>query len=207
MVEARSDGGSPVRPRPDPLGIDVAAATGTGADQLGPLPTAGDLDAPITPSRSRWRLLGFLGAGVGVIALYLWDDILFAAPILGATRWWGPGLAFVVLTPVYFSGSVLLSLLAIRAYEHAVAGRTSRLERWLENQARGRRGRLGDSVMKATSAVSFVAASVLLGAVLTTWMIRYSGRRKRMLPVVLASSAIFAVGFVGMYSGLFGLLS
>ncbi|MCU1455254.1 MAG: hypothetical protein JWN46_3400 [Acidimicrobiales bacterium] len=174
----------------------------------------GDRDAAIAASpgaaaspRNGWRRAGIAGATLGVIVVYLWDDLLFAAPVLAATRWWGPGVAFVVLAPAYFGGSVALALLAVRAYDRSTTGTPSRMARWLERQALGRRGRVGGSLMGAASVLGFVVGSVMLGGVLTTWMVRFSGRRGSMVPVALLSSAIFAVGFVGTYSGIVGLFS
>ncbi len=157
--------------------------------------------------RGRWlRRAASLAAVLGVVALYVWDDVVLAAPIAAAASWLGAGYAFVMCAPIFFLGSSLLALAAVRAYEASSQGRASRLERWLEHQTTGRRGRLADRVLRTTGVASFVLSSVLLGGTVTTWLIRYSGRREGITGVALVSSAINAVTFVGLYTGIFGLL-
>lgn len=160
---------------------------------------------PLLPGRYR-RLALSVAAGVAVVALYVWDDAVLAAPIVAASAWLGSGLAFVLLAPVFFVLSSLLAVAAVRAHDKVTGGGTSRLEAWLRHQVEDRRGGLTRRVSRAGGLLGFVASSVLLGGTVTTWLIRYGGRREGLLKVACASSAINAVSFVGMYSGLASLV-
>ncbi len=159
---------------------------------------------PSRPDRRRPFLA--VGAGAVVVALYVWDDVLLATPIVVTSGWLGPGLAFVLLTPVFFVVSTALAVAAVRAHERATRGRPGRLERSLRRQLDHRRGRLATELMRATGLISFVLASTLLGGTVTTWLIRCGGRRHGMIAVAATSSAINAVTFVGLYSGLVALV-
>lgn len=160
--------------------------------------------APVRRSHGmRWARR--IGAGLGVAALYVWDDLIFAVPIAAVTGVLGAWAAFAIFVPIFFVGSTVLALLAVRLYERSSHGEPSRLERWLEAQAASRRGRFAERVLRTSGAAGFVLASFVLGGVVTTWLIRYAGRRQGIERVAVASSLIFAVGFVAMYTGIFGL--
>ena len=150
----------------------------------------------------RARAVSVVGGVLGVAALYLWDDLLLAAPIAGATRLWGPWAAFVIFSVVYGLGSFALALLAIRAYERFSAGEQSRLATWLAHQSEKSRSAWGRRFLTSGKAVGFVVASFMLGGILTTWFIRYAGRSHGIVWVAAASSAIFAVTFTAFYAGI-----
>ena len=97
-------------------------------------------------------------------------------------------------------------LLAVRAYDRASAGQPSGVERWLSRQAESSTGRSGQRLIRTTSSVGFVLASVVIGGILTTWLIRVGGRRQGLTRIAALSSALFAMGFVGLYTGVFGLI-
>lgn len=158
------------------------------------------------PPKSRWRRPGYVAAGLAAAAVFIWDEWLLAAPVIGLTKLLGAGLAFIILAPVYFGVSVAGALLAVGAYERASAGESGRIERWLNRQAESSTGRRGRRLVQTTSGIGFVLSSIFLGGIVTTWFVRLGGRREGLLSVALASSALFAVGLVGGYSGLFGLI-
>lgn len=157
--------------------------------------------ATAAPAVTRRNPLAVGAAVVGVVALYIWDDLLFAAPVVAATAWLGPWPAFVVTTVVYALGAFGLALGAVRAYERWSQGRPSRLAAWLEAQQRRRRGTWAERLVRSGKVLGFVVASVVIGAIVTTWLIRYSGRTRGLVRVAAASSVIFAVGFCGTYTG------
>lgn len=152
------------------------------------------------------RLLSYVAGGLAAAALFIWDETLLVAPVLGLTKLIGAGFAFLCLAPVYFLVSFGGALLAVRAYERASAGEPSGLERWLRRQADSSSGRSGQRLVRTTSGVGFVAASVVFGGILTTWLIRVGGRRDGLTRIAAISSLLFAVGFVGLYSGVSGLI-
>lgn len=163
-------------------------------------------DVVVAPGPRPTRKLLAVGAALAVVALYVWDDVVLAAPIIAVSGWLGPGAAFLLLTPVFFVVSSLLALAAVRAHDRATEGRRSRLEDWLEGQMAHRRGQLTRRLARAGGAVGFVVSSTLLGGTVTTWLLRYGGRRHGLVGVATASSAINAVTFVGLYSGLASLV-
>jgi hypothetical protein len=150
--------------------------------------------------RTRAALPAFAGA-LATAALYVWDDLLFAAPIVAVTAAAGPWIAFAVFSCVYALGSFALAMLAVRAYEHLSGGEPSRMARWLERSAGGRRSRLARRLLATGKLVGFVVCSFLLGGILTTWLIRYSGRNRAIVAVAGWSSAIFGVTFTAFYVG------
>ena len=153
---------------------------------------------------SRHRPIAALAGVVSVVVLYLWDDALFAAPVVAATKIWGAVPAFAVLGVLYWLVSWLLAIVVVHVYEgrSPTSDDTSRVERWLTSQTEGRRGRWVEGLLRSGKAIGFVVSSFLLGGVVTTWVARYLGRRERLGVLACTSSAIFAVTFVGFYSGL-----
>ena len=152
---------------------------------------------------SRHGPIAALAGVVSVVVLYVWDDALFAAPIIAATKLWGVLPAFLVLGLFYWLVSWFLAIVVVRVYEGrtSTADGTSRLERWLTSQTEGRRGRWVEGLLRSGKALGFVVSSFLLGGVVTTWLARYLGRRDGLVVLACTSSAIFAVTFVGFYSG------
>jgi hypothetical protein len=51
--------------------------------------------------------------------------------------------------------------------------------------------------------IGFVLGSVLVGGVLMTWFLRYSGRREGLVGLAAMSSTIFGVTFTATYAGIF----
>ncbi len=158
------------------------------------------------PTPGGRRMLNYGFGAVAAVALFIWDETLLVAPVLACTKLMGAGLAFLFLAPIYFLVSFGGALLAVRAYERASAGEPSGLERWLRRQAESSTGRSGQRLMRTTSGIGFVAASVILGGILTTWLVRVGGRRDGLTPLAAVSSLLFAVGFVGLYSGAIGFI-
>lgn len=146
-------------------------------------------------------------AGVAaLVAVYLWDDLIFAAPVVATTAWLGPVAAFVVFAPLYAVGSWIIALAAVRAYDRSAAGRPSKLASWLESQRARQRSTWGRRLLDSGKLIGFVASSFLVGGILTTWFLRYSGRRDGIARLAAWSCGIFGVTFVGLYSGLAGAL-
>lgn len=159
------------------------------------------------PTATAWSfahrvLAGIIGIGV-VIALWFAGDVVLAAPIAAATKLGGSWFAFVVFSVVYSVGSFVLALLALRAYERYSRGEPSRLATWLDRQATSPRARWARPLAQGGRVVGFVVGSIVIGGVLTTWFIRYSGRRQGLVAVAAASSTIFGVTFTATYAGLF----
>jgi hypothetical protein len=140
------------------------------------------------------------------LALYLWDDILWAAPIAAAEHLVGASATFALFTLAYGLGSYAVAMLGVRAYDRR-ATRPSRLAVALARSGEARQARFGHRLLRAGGAAGFVLSSFALGGILTTWFIRYSGVREGIGRMAALSSAIFAVTFVGFYTGLFRLIA
>lgn len=153
------------------------------------------------PRAGRRRGLRAIAAAATGVALYLWDDALLAAPVIALTRSWGAARAFATATPLYFAGSATVTLVLLHALGSSDAP-PPRLSRWIERQSE-RRGRTW--VRRAAiggGIVGFVLSSFVLGGIITTLILRQAGVRTRVEVIALTSSAIFALTFVGFYSGI-----
>jgi hypothetical protein len=150
----------------------------------------------------RWLTLPGLAAVVSVVILYIWDDALLAAPVVAVTGLAGPWTAFGIFTIFYSVGSYILAILAVRAYDHRAAGQSSRLADWLAGHGQGRRTAWGRRLLDSGKVVGFIGSSFALGAIITTWLIRYGGRREGIERIAAMSSLIFGVTFTGMYTGI-----
>lgn len=227
-IDATVSGGAPVpEAERDQRGVaepngDAAggAADGTGAaDETGSAGAVADdgaadagsddVGADDGGSAAGGRRGGALRAAAGLVggvfvfvAVYLWDDLLLAAPILWMSQVLGEWTAFVFFSVLYGLASYVLAMLAVRAYDRATEGRPSRLARWVEKQSQSKRGAIGARLLATGRAIAFVASSFLIGGLLTTWFIRYSGKREGIERVGALSCAIFGVTFTGFYSGI-----
>jgi hypothetical protein len=147
-------------------------------------------------------LAGALGVGV-VIVLWISSDLVLAAPIGAVTKLAGAWFAFVLFSAIYSIGSFVLALLALRAYERYSKGEPSRLAAWLDRQASSARARWARTLAQGGRVIGFVVGSVVVGGVLMTWFLRYSGRRERLVGAAALSSTIFGVTFTATYAGIF----
>ena len=159
------------------------------------------------PTAPAWSLAhrlfaGVVGVGV-VIALWLSSDLLLAAPIGAVTKVAGSWFAFVIFSVVYSIASFVLALLALRAYERYSRGEPSRLASWVDGQARSPRARWARPLAQGGRVIGFVVGSVVVGGVLMTWFLRYSGRRQGLVGAAALSSTIFGVTFTATYAGIF----
>jgi hypothetical protein len=152
--------------------------------------------------RSRWLAGSAIVTVVSVVILYIWDDALLAAPIIAVTGLAGPWVAFVTFSLVYGLVSYALALLAVRAYDRRASGRPSRLAAWLNTQGDKRRTAWAKRFLDSGKVAGFVISSFALGGIVTTWLIRYGGRRDGIERIAALSCAIFGVTFTGMYTGL-----
>ncbi len=162
------------------------------------------------PTAPAWSLVhrvvaGVVGVGV-VLVLWFSSDVVLAAPIGAVTKLAGSWFAFVLFSATYSIGSFVLALLALRAYERYSRGEPSRLAASLERQASSPRARWARPLAQGGRVIGFVVGSVVAGGVLTTWFLRYSGRRQGLVGAAALSSTIFGVTFAAMYAGIFHFL-
>ena len=143
-----------------------------------------------------------LAAVVSVVILYIWDDALLAAPVVAVTGLAGPLVALGIFTIVYSIGSYVLAVLAVRAYDRRATGRPSRLADWLTQQGEKPRTAWARRLLGSGKVIGFVVSSFALGGIITTWLIRYGGRREGIERIAAMSSLVFGVTFTAMYTGL-----
>ena len=152
------------------------------------------------------RGLALVAAAAGVAALYVWDDLLLAAPIVAAASVWGAVSAWIIFSILYAGGSLAFSLMAVRAYDRYRSGEPSRMAGWLQSQTEGRRGGWGKRLVGGGQMVGFVLSSFLLGGIVTTWLVRVLRPDKPVMATAVASCAIFGVTFTAQYAGIAALV-
>lgn len=162
-------------------------------------------DAPTT-NRSTAGRLAAVAAVAGVVVLYIWDDLLLAAPVIAVAGWLGVWPSFVFFSALYGLGSFALAMLAVRGYEKLSNDEDSALAKFIKTQTSGRRGRFARRMVEGGKLIGFVVSSVALGGIATTWLIRYAGRTEGIVKIGLLSCAIFGVGFAGTYAGVAALI-
>jgi hypothetical protein len=143
-------------------------------------------------------------ATAGFVALYLWDDLILAAPIVAANRAWGTWPTLVFFTLAYGFGSFVIAMLVVRIsdrheHQHAEPGRVTR---WLQKESTRRRGVWGQRLVATGSIVAFVISSVVVGGILTTWLVWLAGRREHIARTAALSSLLFGLMFTATYTGL-----
>jgi hypothetical protein len=138
-------------------------------------------------------------AAAGVVAVYLWDDLLLAAPIVAANRAWGTLASFLVFSVWYSVASLLIALWVVRASARAGWG-DNRLSRWVQKQEGRKRTEWGSRLVHAGSWGAFVLASVVVGGILTTWFVYLGGRTQGIQRIAIASCVIFGVTFTLTYT-------
>jgi hypothetical protein len=148
------------------------------------------------------RILSAVAAALSVVALYVWDDALLSGPVIAMTGLVGPLPSFALFATVYTVASFFLALLGVRAYDRWTTGQPSRFARWLTRQREARRAVWSQRLLDSGKAIGFVVSSFLLGGVVTTFLIRYGGRRDGIEAVALGSSLVFGVMFTAVYTGL-----
>jgi hypothetical protein len=158
-------------------------------------------DHPAGRAGRRVTLPG-LAAMVSVVILYIWDDVLLATPVVAATGLAGPLAAFGIFTILYSIGSYVLAVLAVRAYDRRAIGRSSRLADWLTQQGEKPRTAWARRLLDSGKVVGFIASSFALGGIITTWLIRYGGRREGIERIAALSSLVFGITFTAMYTGI-----
>lgn len=146
----------------------------------------------------RWIALGALAvAGI----------ILFAAPVAAAGVLLGVFWGTVVVT----LGSIAVTMVVLSLAPRV--SRTTRVGRWLKwirDWAIDRAEHPGVVVRWAYhtgSTIGFLVSSILLGPTVTSLMIALvRGSRRRLWPVVVGSSLVFAAFAVNLFAGLWALV-
>jgi len=157
-------------------------------------------------SKPKKNVVVAIAAVAGIAVLYIWDDLILAAPIIAVAGWLGAWVSFLIFSTLYGLGSFVLAMLAVSKYEQRSANRSSRLAKFIEVQTSGRRGRFASRLIDGGKVAGFVISSIALGAIVTTWLIRYAGRTEAMTRVAALSSLIFGLSFVAGYAGIAALI-
>ncbi|MEX0668473.1 MAG: hypothetical protein WD061_01890 [Candidatus Saccharimonadales bacterium] len=144
-------------------------------------------------------------AVISIVIVYIWDDVLLAAPIVASAAIIGPLTTFGLFFLLYGTGSYIVAIKLVRIYERDKSQK-SRLALWLDEQQNRPHGWVLKKTLSLGGVIGFVLSSWLAGGILTTFAIRYSGRGDSLHKLAAASSTIFAIGFVGQYAGIAGLI-
>jgi hypothetical protein len=153
------------------------------------------------------RSVRIAAVALAVVAVALAEEAVVSGPIVASAALFGPALTAAVFVVGYGAAGALLATLAARAYHARLQGRPGRLERWIGGQADSRLARWAGRALAKGGWIAFPVASILLGPIVTTWLVRSAGRGTSAFPsIAVASSALWVVPFVGMYCGLTGLV-
>jgi hypothetical protein len=185
------------------------AAPVAAVDAIGPtappVESVGSVDSvdatPEAPRSRRWTM------PLAGIASWLAQDALLAAPVVAAAARYGTWQAFAALSSIYFCASLVASLFALRLLARRTRGSAPRVTAWLDQQVQHgaiiralRAGRV------FASFAAFVVGSYFMSAAPMVWALHELGVRRRLVPLAVISSAIWAAGFVGFYTGVAKLL-
>lgn len=147
-----------------------------------------------------------LGAVILLVAAFLAaiaSDAALALAVGTGVRLAGVWPTFAILTPLVTAIGFLLAMVVARAYRRSRQGGETRLADWVERQTKTRRGTLSRRLLDGAGIVGFVLASLVAGAIVTTFLSCCVGRTANPQRVALLSSLIFAVFYVGLYAGIF----
>lgn len=163
----------------------------------------GRLDQGATQARqSRLaRLLTWAGAAIVGIAYYVWDDLLFASPVIWLTSQRGGLSAWLTAAPAYTAASFGLTLFALRVHRRMSSGSPTRVAGWIDKLDNARRGGRVRALIRGGSVLAFVVASFLIGSIATMWIIAHSGRTDHLVQLSAASAVIFGLTFTAQYAG------
>lgn len=145
-------------------------------------------------------------AGIlGGFVLWFWDEAIFVAPIAAVTAWIGPLLGWVIMASLYFVLFFGLSVLTLQNYKR---NRKQGLSVWIERQIRASQKSRFYKFIETGKNGAIAMSCFFLGGLITANLVY----RLRLWPNVsvvttsLVCNAIFAITWVGFYSGAFGLL-
>jgi len=142
-----------------------------------------------------------------VVALYLWYDFFFGAPVVLVSKWADPWSSWLLFTAVYAIGSLWIAKMFIIGQ---VSAPISRMALWVVSQLDklndSTHGNLGKRLLKFGGATGFFLSSWFAGGILTTYLLEKSGYEGDMLKASAASCVVFAVMFSAQYAGIGALL-
>lgn len=138
-----------------------------------------------------------------MVSAAIWDEVLFAAPVLFAAARHGLWVTLAVVVPAYWVIGSGLSMLVVRPAARRQPGWLAGVVQTLTERTEGSRFR---RQMLTGSVLGFVLASWILGGILTSYILAITGLRLRLRTWVVAANAIWAVTFTAQYAGVGALI-
>lgn len=138
-----------------------------------------------------------------MLSAAIWDEVLFAAPVLFATAKFGPWLTLAVVVPAYWVIGSGLSLLVVAPAARGQPGWLARVVQTLTERTESSRFRRH---LLTGSVLGFFLASWILGGILTSYILAITGLRLQLRRWVIAANAIWAVTFTAQYAGVGALI-
>ncbi len=157
-------------------------------------------------TRSRAHQAGTtVASAIGLAIAGFWDEVFFAAPAVYLTAKIGAWSTLAILIPIYIvvGSGISVFIIGTKQRKYAKAGRVERMVNSMAEKTQNSRIR---RQLVAGSLVGFFLAAWLLGGILTSWILRLVGIRQHVLRWALAANTIWAVMFVGQYSGIAALI-
>lgn len=141
------------------------------------------------------------------VALFIFDELLFGAPVLAVTKWIGAWPAFLALVPIYFAFDFMLGTLTLEGVKRwQASGRQNKWSKKFSETRDTNVGKFSYWLVVSGGTVGFIVCSFLGTALLTMPIIYLLGRRQNLRVLTALSAAIYALTFVGQYAGIGALL-
>ena len=127
-------------------------------------------------------------------------DLVLSVPVSVVAAVYSPRVAFALFFPLFLALEWALSLWLIG---HAGKGHgRGRLERLLTHELDRPKLRGIRQLVVTGTVLGFVASSIVLGGVATTWLLWLLGRRDHIRRDSFVACAVFAAALVATYAGL-----
>ena len=163
------------------------------------------------PATTTKKVAGGFAAAATAVLLFLFAETIFGGPIVALSYAIGSFRAFVVAALIYGGVSYWGAVKAVSVYDKYKHGQPSHFANWLESQKDaqlkdGKKSRTWH-MAEAGGWLGFAVACFLLGAIVTVFLVNYSGRVENVKKLSAIASVIFAVSYAGVYSGAFSLIA
>lgn len=156
------------------------------------------------------NLVKKLGAALVAILGFVIFAAVSASPIVFFTKEFGGAIAFAIWAPIYGFGSYIISVWLCGIYDKRSGDTPSRMAKFVEgikesNMHDDKKG-FWWRAAETGGFLGFALACFFLGAIVTVFLVNYSTQLESLRKTAAVGSLIFAVTFVGLYSGAFALI-
>lgn len=137
-----------------------------------------------------------------VAAIAFVDDLVIGPIVIALAAWLPALLTFAVAAGAYSFLTLWACEWMLRRWEQWIAGHGSRLERRFEKWRQGRLLKYPVRWIERGSTVGFALASVILGTVIVTAVVRLSTGQSVPRRRLIISSIVYGVWFAALYTAI-----